>query len=442
MRKSGLGVFLLAAMLQTSASGAQNSPSSPVPAQPPEVTWGQMLHYPSVLTFDRLEGQPREHSLRVTSASFDPNGEIPLQYSGPGGSLSPDVSWTPGPTGTRSYVLLFEDGVANRNSEGILHWLAFNIPATVTNLPEGLSVKGTGLKQPLGTMKEGANIDQTVSYTGMYGGPTGSHYRLQIFALDTLLDLPSGATRDEVWEGMSGHVLANGELMAYFRAPAPANPPEAGSSAALTAAANLAASVYRGMFLPSMPTVYRPQGRVTTASLAVSSPSFAALGPSGIIPTKYTGRGASISPEVVWSKGPRGTKSYVLVFEDGLANKNGAGMLHWLAYDIPAKVIRLPEGLSAKGRGATQTLGTMKEGLNDDEAPAYSGMMGIPGAPSIHYHLQIFALDTLLGIPAGATRTQIWQAMSGHVLAKGQTIAFFQPLGPAQVNLPPAPRRP
>lgn len=388
----------------------------------------QLTTYPAVLTFDRPEGQPKGGGLTVTSPSFGPSGEVPAKYTGRGASASPTVNWTRGPTGTKSYVLLFEDGVANRNREGIVHWLAFNIPADVTSLPEGLSVKGQGAKQPPGTMREGANVDNTIGYTGMFGSPFGNNYHMQIFALDTLLNLPFGATRDQVWEAMNHHVLASGKTIGTYRSP-PA-PPPADPAAAAAANANAAANVIRALTAPTVITMDRPQGQLP-GSLKVSSSSFSTYGPDGVIPRKFTGRGESVSPAATWTAGPKATKAYVLMFEDGVENTQGDGTLYWLAYNIPASVLRLPENASKTA--------TFRQGLNSEGKAGYAGMKGIPGAPAFRYHLQVFALDAPLPLDAGATRDQVRAAMKGHVLARGQLTATYQPPGPGQANLPPAP---
>jgi len=104
----------------------------------------------------------------------------------------------------------------------VLHWLAFNIPATVTSLEEGIK------QMPEGTVM-GAGQRGDLVYQGPHT-PAGYtfHYVIQIFALDKKLDLTTGATRDAVWDAMSGHVLAKGDVVGLFVGPAnqPAWQPE------------------------------------------------------------------------------------------------------------------------------------------------------------------------------------------------------------------------
>lgn len=405
---------------------------------PLENALGKLLHHPSFLTFDRQNGQVKGKALKIYSSSLDSSGNISVEHSAMGSSVSPHVSWSPGPTPTRSYVLIFEDGVANRNAEGTLHWLVFNIPSNVTHLPEGISLKDDGLQLPIGSTKEGANINNKASYTGMTGGVTGNIYWLQLFALDCTLDLPNGCTRDEVWEGMKGHVIANGALLAHYR-----NLPEPQiddwtSVEGLRFTTALSAYVHKSMYQPTLPTIYRPQGQVAETILNITSSSFSKLGNTGTMPTEFTSRGASISPEVSWSPGPKNTKSYVLFFEDALTNDDGEGRLHWLVFNIPPHITQLPEGVSNKKLGFNRSIELIKEGTVYDGCISYSGPSGIAGAPPFHFHIQVFALDiTTDQLPLGATRKQVWQLMNGHVIAKGQTIAFFQPLMEPFASMPP-----
>jgi Raf kinase inhibitor-like YbhB/YbcL family protein len=48
-------------------------------------------------------------------------------------------------------------------------------------------------------------------------GDPPHHYHFQVFALDTLLDVPPGAERDQVLAAMGGHVLSKGSLVGRFQ---------------------------------------------------------------------------------------------------------------------------------------------------------------------------------------------------------------------------------
>ncbi len=211
---------------QAAPGGGQSGPGGSgtggpggAPAGPPDMS--KMV--PPILTIDRPQADTKsKEPLKVTSATLTPDGYIPLINTGYGKNVSPQVSWTKGPAGTQSYLLIMEDATAGMDRKGVLHWLAFNIPASVTSLEEGIT------KLPDG-MVLGAGQRGDLVYQGPHT-PAGYtfHYAIQIFALDKKLDLTTGASRDAVWEAINGHVLAKGDVVGLFVGPAdqPAWQPE------------------------------------------------------------------------------------------------------------------------------------------------------------------------------------------------------------------------
>lgn len=96
-------------------------------------------------------------------------------------------------------------------------WLAWNIPANVTQLPEGLQEQ-LRLTEPEGVL-QGAT---TRGSSGYYGpkppvmDPPHT-YRFQVFALDSMLQVAPGADRDQLLASMHGKVLGKGELVGTFQ---------------------------------------------------------------------------------------------------------------------------------------------------------------------------------------------------------------------------------
>ena len=126
-----------------------------------------------------------------------------------GEGVSPAISWTNVPAGTQSFVLNMRDmDVArNKTTDDQAHWVVWNIPATATGLPEGVP-KGAQL----------ADGSYQFSATGqMYRGPGAGangpkhHYMFELFALDTMVDVPPAAdafeSRANVMKAIQGHVL-------------------------------------------------------------------------------------------------------------------------------------------------------------------------------------------------------------------------------------------
>lgn len=154
-------------------------------------------------------------AIQVTSPFFGAGEAIPPKHSEYADGVSPKLSWTP-VANAKSYVLLAEDPDAKPITP-FVHWVAWNIPGNVTTLPEGLQEQDR-LTEPAGLM-QGATSRGSVGYYGPRPpvGDPPHRYHFQILALDTTLQLPLGASRDEVLAAVKGRVLAKGELVGTYR---------------------------------------------------------------------------------------------------------------------------------------------------------------------------------------------------------------------------------
>ncbi|TWI69083.1 Raf kinase inhibitor-like YbhB/YbcL family protein [Pseudoduganella lurida] len=165
------------------------------------------------LTKDRPETKG-DGKLTVRSSAFGDNGTLPMKFSEYADGVSPPLSWSAVPN-AQSYVVIAEDP-DSKPYQPFAHWLAWNIPANVTALPEGLQ------EQPRLTMPEGVLQGRTTrGSTGYYGpkppvGDPAHRYYFQVFALDTKLDVPFGADREQLVAAMAGHVLAKGTLLGKY----------------------------------------------------------------------------------------------------------------------------------------------------------------------------------------------------------------------------------
>ena len=160
----------------------------------------------------RGEGKDSAMSLAISSPSFPNGGDIAKQFTCDGADLSPQLSWTNPPAGTKSFALLVDDPdapVGNWN-----HWAAWNLPPTLRSLPEGVA-KTAHL--PDGT-EQGMNDFRKPGYNGPCP-PAGKPHRyyFKLFALDTKLDLKSGAGKHDLERAMKGHILAQAEWMGRYQ---------------------------------------------------------------------------------------------------------------------------------------------------------------------------------------------------------------------------------
>ncbi|HVJ39431.1 MAG TPA: YbhB/YbcL family Raf kinase inhibitor-like protein [Stenotrophomonas sp.] len=159
-------------------------------------------------------------AVQVSSSGFAADGRIERRHSEYYDGVSPAVSWQAVP-GARSYALIVEDP-DSRPITPFVHWVAWNIPGDVNHLPEGLPEQRR-ITEPAGIL-QGATSRGSVGYYGPRPpvGDPPHHYHFQVLALDTVLDLPHGATRDQLLAAAKGHVIGKGEAVGtYAQAQAP-----------------------------------------------------------------------------------------------------------------------------------------------------------------------------------------------------------------------------
>lgn len=151
-------------------------------------------------------------TITVQSSAFQNNGMIPDKFSNYYEGISPQLSWTGVPNNAKSLVLMMEDPDAN--VKPVTHWIMANIAPSATSLPE--NVMKTEMAN--GAM-QGANITGKIGYYGPKPprDDPPHNYHFQVFALDKILDLPSGFNRQTLLDAMKGHVVAKGETVGMYQ---------------------------------------------------------------------------------------------------------------------------------------------------------------------------------------------------------------------------------
>jgi Raf kinase inhibitor-like YbhB/YbcL family protein len=141
--------------------------------------------------------------LEIASGAFETGGTIPSRHTCDGENVSPPLSLSGAPEGTRSLALVVDDPDAPVGT--FTHWLAWGIGSTVNGLGEGQAAP-----------REGRNGFGTVGYAGPRP-PHGRHrYFFRLHALDAELDLEPGADRDQLDRALEGHVLETAELVGGY----------------------------------------------------------------------------------------------------------------------------------------------------------------------------------------------------------------------------------
>src|SRR5262245_28525850 len=168
---------------------------------------------PPQLAKQMLTARPGNMGLRVTSGMFVSGDALPERYTQNGENISPPITWSKGPAGTLSYVVLVEDNGVNRK-EPIVHWIVYDIPGTVTRLPMGVPA-GDRLENGA---SQGKNIAGMAGYIGPKPPAGETHpYHFQVFALTGRLNIdPATADRAAVLAAMRGKVITSGDLIGRY----------------------------------------------------------------------------------------------------------------------------------------------------------------------------------------------------------------------------------
>jgi Raf kinase inhibitor-like YbhB/YbcL family protein len=157
------------------------------------------------------ETPPEGLTLSLSSAAFRDGDTIPDKYTCQGEDISPPLSWSEVPAGTQSLALIVDD--LDSSGGRFTHWVLFNIPADIQELPEALAFRSA----MLGTM-DGKNDFGNIGYGGPCPPPGKAHrYRFTLYALDCTLTLEPGTSKKQVLDAIEDHVLTRGQLIGTYQ---------------------------------------------------------------------------------------------------------------------------------------------------------------------------------------------------------------------------------
>lgn len=167
----------------------------------------------AALSLSLLPAAASAQHLRLRSDAFANNARIPVDHTCDGAGTSEQLSWTGAPKGTQSFALIMFDPDA-RPPRGFVHWVAYDIPATVRAIPSG---KYSDSSLPIGGLN-GDNGRGKFGFIPSCPGPGAPHhYTFTLFALSVpTLGLPAGATRAQVLAAVKGKTLARATLVGLY----------------------------------------------------------------------------------------------------------------------------------------------------------------------------------------------------------------------------------
>ena len=151
------------------------------------------------------------NTIEIKSPAFENHGMIPKAYTCDGENLSPPLSWTGITESTKGLALILDDPDAPNGTW--VHWVIYNMPPDSKGLQEGV----LPIQDMAHETKQGLNSFQTIGYGGPCP-PSGTHrYFFKLYALDTKLNLASGATKKQLLTAMKGHIISHTELIGKYK---------------------------------------------------------------------------------------------------------------------------------------------------------------------------------------------------------------------------------
>ena len=150
-------------------------------------------------------------SMELRSSAFQSGADIPRKYTCDGTDLSPPLRWENAPSSTKSFALIADDPDAPVGTW--VHWVVYDLPARSSELQEGMPATETFS----GGAKQGVNDFRKVGYGGPCPPPGLAHrYFFKLYALDVESLLKPRATKQQLFDAMKGHILAEAQLMGRY----------------------------------------------------------------------------------------------------------------------------------------------------------------------------------------------------------------------------------
>jgi Raf kinase inhibitor-like YbhB/YbcL family protein len=145
-------------------------------------------------------------------------------------------------------------------------------------------------------------------------------------------------------------------------------------------------------------------------ALSLTSPAFQH---GDEIPTRHTCDAEDLSPALVWSGVPEGTRSLALIVDD--PDAPAGTFTHWLAWGIDPAGDMLEEGQAAP-----------VEGTNGFGVTGYRGPCPPPGHGPHRYSFRLHAVATELELQPGASKAELEGSLEGHLLAGAELVGRYE----------------
>jgi hypothetical protein len=179
--------------------------------------------FPPAIITDRISNHQMGNqrgaamSIILQSPAFKQNHLIPKKHTGDGDDVSPPLSWSEVPAGTKELALIVDDPDAP-TPEPWVHWLLYKVPPATSSLAENV-LPALHVSSPAGALQGANSWPKGIGYRGP-APPKGHglhHYHFKLFALDASLELAPGVDKAALLAAMKGHIVAEGELIGTYQ---------------------------------------------------------------------------------------------------------------------------------------------------------------------------------------------------------------------------------
>jgi Raf kinase inhibitor-like YbhB/YbcL family protein len=147
--------------------------------------------------------------MQLLSKAFQEGDKIPIQYGYNADNINPQLTIKGVPARAKSLALIMDDPdvpESVRKDRMWVHWVVFNMPPDTTSIEENSTPPGM----------QGTGTGGSLNYEGPCPPDREHRYFFKLYALDTVLSLKTGATKEDVEKAMKGHVLAETHLMGRY----------------------------------------------------------------------------------------------------------------------------------------------------------------------------------------------------------------------------------
>lgn len=171
------------------------------------------LLYGSILISALSAAELKEQAFtELKSSAFQAGGDIPRKYTCDANDVSPQLSWSNAPAGTRAFALIADDPDAPAGTW--VHWVIYDLPADTRELAEGVPTT----EALTNGAKQGLNDFRKVGYGGPCPPEGRPHrYFFKLYALDAATGLKPRASKQQLLNAIKNHVLGEAEIIGRYK---------------------------------------------------------------------------------------------------------------------------------------------------------------------------------------------------------------------------------